>query len=80
METVLKAIAILVAIGSGLVGVLGETRDKETDKIKALGLYAIGFICLSGVIALAITYQDYRESLMKRQHESAMEKSHQIDP
>jgi hypothetical protein len=74
MGTVLKVVAILVALGSGLVGVLGETRDKATNRLKALGWCSIGFMLLGGLVALVIAREEYAESLARRQRESEMEK------
>jgi hypothetical protein len=72
--TILKVLAISVALGSGLAGALGETRDKSTNRLKPLGWWSIGFILLGSFVALAIAREEHMDSVARRQHESEMDK------
>lgn len=74
MSTVLKVIAIVVAAGSGLAGVLGQTRDRDTGKLKALGWWSAGLVCLAAIVALGLAWHEYVDSRARQQCESEMDR------
>jgi hypothetical protein len=80
MSTILKVIASVVAAGSGLVGVLGQTRDKDTGRLKPLGWWSAALVCLAGIVALGLAWSDYVASRARQQRESERDRVVQEQP